>query len=207
MLYEVNRTMIFKYYPHILAVFLTVFFIILGIDPFNRTLWMVEGTAVILVFSLLVITFHKFRFSNASYTMMSAWIILHTIGGHYSFSHVPFDFITNLFDFQRDNFDRLAHFSVGLYAFSITELLLRKKWANTVISSSFGFTFIMSVAAIYEIIEWAYAAIFGGDTGIAFLGSQGDVWDAQKDMLLDGLGAIFALILFWVIKPFKMKAP
>jgi len=197
--------MISKYYPHILATLLMLFFISLGIDPLNRALWVVEGTPVMLVFLLLVATFNRFRFSNISYTMMSAWMILHTIGGHYSFSNVPFDFITNLFDFQRNNFDRLAHFSVGLYAFSIAELLLRKKWANAVISTAFGFSFIMSVAAIYEIIEWAYAVTYGGNIGISFLGAQGDIWDAQEDMLLDGFGAIFALILFWIIKPFRDK--
>jgi len=192
-----------KYYPHILATIFTIFFIALGINPVDRDVWVVEVTPIVIAFLLLLITFKKFRFSNASYTMMSIWMFLHTIGGHYTFANVPFDFITNLFEFERNNFDRFAHFSVGFYAFAITEVLMRKGWANAVISTLFGFAFIMSVASIYEIIEWAYAVIDGGDTGIEFLGSQGDIWDAQKDMLMDGLGAIFSLIIFWIVRPVR----
>jgi putative membrane protein len=79
----------------------------------------------------------------------------------------------------------------------MAEFLLRKNYTNKVLASLFGLFFIMSIAASYEIIEWAYAVIEGGNTGIEFLGSQGDIWDAQKDMLLDTVGAILTLCLFW----------
>ncbi len=198
-----NKMLIKKYFPHILAFIFVILFIAMGIEPVDRRVWFLEETPVVIVFLILLLSYKKFRFSNMSYFLMSFWIYMHTIGGHYTFANVPFDFVTNLFDFQRNNFDRFAHFVVGFYAFPIAELLLRKKWATPFIAALFGFSFIMSIAAWYEILEWAYAAIDGGEVGLEFLGSQGDIWDAQKDMFLDGLGAIFSLIIFWVVRPDK----
>ena len=127
---------------------------------------------------------------------MAVWLFWHTIGGHYTFANVPFDWVTRAFGFERNNFDRIGHFSVGFYAFAFAELLQRKGWATRWVCYAFGLLAIMSVAAGYEIIEWWYAALEGGDAGVEFLGSQGDIWDAQKDMLADTLGAVFALILY-----------
>jgi len=79
--------------------------------------------------------------------------------------------------------------------------LLRNGHCSLILASFFSLFFIMSVAAGYEVIEWWYAVAEGGDAGIEFLGSQGDVWDAQKDMLADTLGAITALTLYWLTKP------
>ena len=103
-------------------------------------------------------------------------------------------------------FDRVAHYIIGFYSFPIAELLIRKRWANVVTAGLFGLFSIMSIAAAYEIIEWQYAVREGGEAGIAFLGSQGDIWDAQKDMLADTLGAITALILFYCYRPDKRCA-
>lgn len=186
-----------KYYPHILAVIFFIFFIILGLEPLNRSVWIVEVIPVVGVYLLLVFTYKNFQFSNTSYTLMAFWLFWHTVGGHYTFANVPFDFITELFHFERNHFDRIGHLVVGFYAYPMAEFLLRKNYTNKVLASLFGLFFIMSIAASYEIIEWAYAVIEGGNTGIEFLGSQGDIWDAQKDMLLDTVGAILTLCLFW----------
>jgi len=161
-----------------------------------RDVWWAENIPVLGVFLLLVVTFKRFRFSNTAYVLMSVWLALHTIGGHYTFANVPFGFITDLFDLERNHFDRIAHYSIGFYAFPVTEYLTRKNLARPVIAYLFGLFAIMSLAAGYEIIEWWYAVIAGGDAGIEFLGSQGDIWDAQKDMLADTLGAVTALIIF-----------
>ncbi len=142
-------------------------------------------------------------FSNISYTLMSMWLFWHTIGGHYTFANVPFDFITNLFNFERNHFDRVGHFVIGFYAYAMAEFLVRKNYTNKILASFFGLFLIMSIAAGYEIIEWAYAVIEGGNSGIEFLGSQGDIWDAQKDMLADTLGAIVSLCLYWYINLIK----
>ncbi len=98
---------------------------------------------------------------------------------------------------ERNNFDRVAHFSIGFYAYPIAEYLIKTKKCSTPLAMAFGLFTLMSVAAGYEIIEWWYAAIAGGDEGIAFLGSQGDIWDAQKDMLCDTTGSLFALLILF----------
>ena len=194
-----------RYYPYLLAIGFLVFFILLGIDPLDRSVWIVEVIPIVAVFILLIFTYKKFQFTNISYTLLLMWMIWHTIGGHYTFVNVPFDFITELFNFQRNNFDRVGHIIVGFYAYPMAEFLTRKKYANVIVASFFGLFFIMSIAAGYEIVEWAYAVIDGGDTGLEFLGSQGDIWDAQKDMLADTIGAIVALALFLYIRPDKNR--
>ena len=197
--------MFIKYYPHILAILFSIMFVALGINPVDREVWIVEVTPIVITFLILVSTFKIFRFSNSSYTLMVLWMFLHTIGGHYTFANVPFDFVTELFGFERNNFDRMAHFIIGFYAFPMAELVVRKRWAGPILASFFGLFFVISIAAGYEIIEWLYAVIDGGEAGIEFLGSQGDVWDAQKDVLADTLGAIFSLVLFWYIRPDLVK--
>lgn len=138
---------------------------------------------------------NRYQFSNTAYVLMFIWLCLHTVGAKYTFAEVPFDWFNNLIGSERNNFDRVAHFSIGLYAYPIAEYLIYKKKLNVKFSCWFALFAIMSLAAGYEIIEWWYAAIAGGDEGIAFLGSQGDIWDAQKDILCDTVGAIVALIL------------
>ncbi len=197
--------MFIKYYPYILAILFSIMFVALGINPVDREVWIVEVTPIVITFLILVSTFKIFRFSNSSYTLMVLWMFLHTIGGHYTFANVPFDFVTELFGFERNNFDRMAHFIIGFYAFPMAELVVRKRWAGPILASFFGLFFVISIAAGYEIIEWLYAVIDGGEAGMEFLGSQGDVWDAQKDVLADTLGAIFSLVLFWYIRPDLVK--
>ncbi len=194
-----------QYYPHMLAVLFLAVFVALGIDPVDRRVWIVEVLPIVITFLVLVTTYKQFRFSNISYTLMSIWMFWHTVGGHYTFSHVPFDFVTNLFGFERNHFDRIGHFVVGFYAFAAAELVTRKGWAGPVLASFFGLFLIGTVAAGYEIIEWLFAAIDGGEAGVEFLGAQGDIWDAQEDMLADILGAVFSLVLFWIIRPDLQK--
>jgi putative membrane protein len=114
---------------------------------------------------------------------------------------VPFGRVSDLFGFERNHFDRIGHYSIGFYAYPLVEWVTRKRWCGPALASFLGLFFIMSIAAGYEIIEWWYAAAEGGEAGIEFLGSQGDVWDAQKDMLADTLGAITTVALFWLARP------
>ncbi len=188
-------------FPHILAAVFLVFFIFLAIDPVSREVWIAEVIPVVLVFGLLVISFRYFRFSNLSYALMAFWMFWHTVGGHYTFANVPFDFVTELFGYERNHFDRIGHFSVGFYAYPLMELVTRRRWCGAVLASFFGIFFIMSIAAGYEIVEWWFAEVVGGGAGIEFLGSQGDIWDAQKDMLADTLGALLVVLLFWLVRP------
>ncbi|ATX79405.1 putative membrane protein [Mariprofundus aestuarium] len=193
------------YFPHLLAVAFTIFFIVLGINPVSRQVWIAEAVPVVVIFLLLIGSFRLFRFSNLAYGLMAIWLFWHTIGGHYTFAHVPFEWLQLLPGEGRNHFDRIGHFSIGFYAFAMAEWLLRRDLCELKLATVFSIFFIMSIAAGYEIIEWWYAVAEGGDAGIEFLGSQGDIWDAQKDMLADTLGAIFSLLIYWFARPDKQE--
>jgi len=132
----------------------------------------------------------------------------HTVGGHYTFELVPFDIVNNwlellhsnfLFPSGRNNFDRVGHFLVGVFAYPAVELFYVKKWINKKwLAILLSIALLGFWAALYEIIEMLYAVYFGGAQADAFLGSQGDIWDAQKDMLLDILGAVLFAIMFMI---------
>jgi len=171
--------------------------IALGWRPFDRPTWWAENIPIMLIVAVLALSYRRFRFSAGSYLAMSVLIFLHTVGGHYTFERVPFGAITDLFGFERNHFDRIAHFSVGFFAYPIAELLERRKLTRSrVVLLLFPVFAIFTIAALYEIVEWLYAATADSSAGAAFLGSQGDIWDAQKDMLADGLGAIVATAVY-----------
>ncbi|BBD08971.1 DUF2238 domain-containing protein [Desulfovibrio ferrophilus] len=190
-----------KRFPIILAIIYAIYWTVLAIEPVSRAVWWAENIPALAVFIFLGATYTRFRFSNTAYALMGFWLFWHTMGGHYTFANVPFDWFNSLIGSERNHFDRIGHFSVGFYAYPIAEYLLRKRLCGPVLATLFALFSIMAVACGYEIIEWWYAVQEGGDTGIEFLGSQGDVWDAQKDMLLDTMGALTSLGLYHFIRP------
>ena len=186
--------------PHVLLGVYILVFSLLGYAPYDRGVWIAENLPIVLIVLGLVLTFKIHRFSDTAYALMAVLIFLHTIGAHFTFARVPFGLITDTFGFARNHFDRISHFSVGFYAFATAELLLRRGWVSSrTILTLFPLFFIFFVAAGYEILEWIFVLIMAPDAGTAFLGVQGDPWDAQKDMLADALGAVASLILFWMI--------
>jgi len=184
--------------PVVLLALYLVEFCVLGIRPYDRGVWIAENIPVVLVVGLLAITWRWFQFSNLSYLLMSVFVFLHTIGGHYTFERVPFDWVTNMIGAQRNHFDRVVHFSVGVYAFAIAEFIERRQLSRACwLTGLFAVFAIGTVALGYEVFEWRYAVHADPAAGIAVLGSQGDPWDAQKDMLADILGAIVAVALYF----------
>ena len=188
-----------RYVPHLLAGLFVVLWTVLAINPVMRDVWWAENLPIMGVFLFLVATFPLFRFSTTAYVLMSVWLVMHTIGGHYTFAGVPFDWFNDLIGSERNQFDRIGHYAIGFYAYPIAEFLTRRQLARPVVVYLFSLFAIMALAAGYEIIEWWYAVTAGGAAGIEFLGSQGDIWDAQKDMLSDTLGAISVLVLFGAV--------
>lgn len=173
-------------------------FAVCAVSPYDRAVWWAENVPVLVVVLLLVLISRRYRFSNISYVLMTCFLVLHTIGGHYTFERVPFDVVTQFFGFERNHYDRLAHFSVGLYAYPIAEVLMVKRLVHTRwIVALFPVFAIIALAGAYEIFEWQYALNSDPDAGIAVLGSQGDIWDAQKDILSDTLGALLVMVLFF----------
>lgn len=175
-------------------------FIWAAIHPYDRATWWAENIPIVLIVAALAALYARgVVFSPVAYVLMAVLPYMHTIGGHYTFERVPFGFITDLFGFHRNHYDRVAHFSVGFYAYAIAETLVRTKAVRSrLVMFLFPIFAIAFVAMGYELIEWWYAVSAGGSSGAAFLGSQGDVWDAQKDMLADTLGAVLATVLFFI---------
>jgi putative membrane protein len=189
-----------KIVPIALFAIYIIVFAVCAVSPYDRTVWWVENTPIIIIAAALVVTSKYYKFSPLSYILMACLVIIHTIGGHYTFERVPFGFITNLFGFSRNNYDRLSHFSVGFYAYPIAEILLIKRLVRTGwVLAMFPVFAIFTVASVYEIFEWMYAVSADAAAGIAVLGSQGYIWDTQKDMFADGLGALCIMVLFWIV--------
>lgn len=186
--------------PLLLLIFYLVLFSLLAVSPYDRAVWFAENLPIVLIVAALVVSRRWFAFSNTAYLMMACLVVLHTIGGHFTFERVPFDWVTSYFGFERNHYDRMAHFTVGFYAYPLAELMLRKRLvASRFVLFMFPICFILAVAGVYEIFEWLYAVSADPTAGAAVLGSQGDVWDAQKDMLADGLGSIAAMMMFYGI--------
>jgi putative membrane protein len=176
-----------------------VLFAVLAVNPVERGTWFAENLTVWIILGVILLLYRwGVWFSNAAYALMFVLIYLHTIGGHYTFAQVPFGWITDTFHFARNHFDRVAHFSVGFYAFAIAEwLYTRKLVANKFLLFTYPVFVIATIAMTYELVEWVYAASAAPEAGAAYLGSQGDIWDAQKDMLADTLGALCATVAFF----------
>lgn len=192
-----------KTYLIVLAVALAVLWAALAIAPLHRSDWLLENVLLLLGIGVLVGTYRIFPLSRVSYTTLFLFFCLHTIGAHYTYSEVPYEEATrNLFGFsidemfgwERNNFDRVVHFSYGLLlAYPIREVFLRVASVRGFWGYFLPLDLTMSTSMLYELIEWGAAVGFGGDLGTAFLGSQGDIWDAQKDMALASLGALITM--------------
>ncbi len=166
--------------------------------------WKLENYLTVPFVVLLYLIHRWFRFSNVSYGLLFLYMMLHIYGSHYTYAEVPFGFwLQDFLDMARNHYDRIVHFGFGfLLAYPLREVVLRVSSAKGFWGLYIPIEFTLAFSAIYEIIEWIIAIVYGGDLGIAYLGTQGDVWDAQKDMALAGGGAllamgIVALILFY----------
>ena len=187
----------------ILLVLLMVLWAPLAIDPWNRADWLLENVLLLLGIAVLAATWRWHAFSRASYVLLFLFLCLHTIGAHYTYAEVPYDAwmqrltgrtFNSMVGWERNNFDRVVHFAYGLLlAYPVRELLLRTWNLRGFPGYFFALDLTMSSSMLYELIEWAAAAVFGGELGMAYLGTQGDVWDAHKDMALASLGAALTI--------------
>ena len=172
------------------------------INPKESFTCFLEIIPAIIGVLILALTFKKFRFTDFTYFLILIHCIILFIGGHYTYAEVPlFDYIKEILNQSRNNYDKVGHFAQGLVpAMIIRELFIRKK----VISNQGFFNFIivsicLAISAAYEWIEWGVSLAIG-DGGDAFLGTQGYVWDTQSDMLFATIGAIVGLVLFSIIQ-------
>lgn len=182
----------------ILLLIVMVVFIWSIIKPVDFSSYAADAGPIVVGVIILIATYHRFRFTTLSYVIMTVLSILEFIGAHYSFAKVPlFLWIKEKFDLERNYYDRLGHFMKGFFVIVIQEILIRKAhiqrraWLIT-----FSISILLSIAALYEIIEMlAYKITKGTRFAKGFLGVQNDPWDAEWDMTMALTGCIFALLL------------
>jgi putative membrane protein len=192
--------------PTLLALFAALFgleFAVLAIAPTSRSDWLLENALTGVAVAAIAVSYRRFRFSRISYTLMFVFLSLHVVGAHYTYALVPYDAacrrwfgfsLDAALGFDRNMYDRLVHFSYGLLlAYPIREIFLRIVDVRGFWGYFLPLDLTMSTSMVYELIEWGAAELFGGDLGQAYLGTQGDVWDAHKDMALASLGALCAM--------------
>ncbi len=196
-------------YAAILAGLLGVVILISGVGAHERDTWLLENTPVALGLLFLWSSYRGMPLSRVSYTLIFLFLCLHETGAHWTYSKVPYDeWWQNLFGvtlnsqlgFDRNHFDRLVHFSYGLLlAYPIREVFLRVASVKGFWGYFLPLDFTMSTSALYELLEWATAAVVGSNASNDFLGSQGDPWDAQKDIAMASLGALIAMTVIALI--------
>jgi len=173
-----------------------VFFIWSGISPKDQFTWLLEVLPAIIGVVVMTMTYKTFHLTPLVYILILIHSIVLMIGGHYTYAEVPFfDYLKDVFNFTRNNYDKVGHFVQGFVPALITrEILIRKNvipdaaWRNF-----FILCFCLGFSAFYELIEWG-VALASGEDAVAFLGTQGYIWDTQSDMGLALLGAIIGLL-------------
>ncbi len=189
-----------KAYLWLLGGIYTVWWVAMAIAPKYRDDWLLENVLVVLAVGLLVFTYKSFPLSRVSYTCIFVFMMLHTLGSHYTYSEVPYDEWFPVFEGGRNHFDRLVHFLYGLLlAYPIREMFLRIGNVSGFWGYFLPLDLTMSTSMLYELIEWGAAEVVGGELGAAYLGTQGDIWDAHKDMALAALGALIAMTVIYLI--------
>ena len=179
---------------------LLLLWIIMAIAPFNRRDWLLENLLVFFYGTLLVLTYRRFTFSNTSYVLFSIFMSLHLVGAHYTYSEVPLgSWLQDTLNLSRNHYDRVVHFSFGLLiAYPFRELLMRAAGVVRSWSYLLTLTVVLGFSAFYEVMESIVAILVDPELGMAYLGTQGDEWDAQKDTFLAFSGALVAMVVTWL---------
>jgi putative membrane protein len=191
-------------YPHWLLAVFGLFWLALAIRPHDRTVWLTENTITVIAVLAVAGTYSRWPVSDFSYSLVAVFLVLHTIGAHYTYARVPYDEVARvgsgvglneIFGWTRNHYDRLVHFAYGLLiaypAYELLELYAGLAGAWSYVLSP---ALIMATSMAFEVIEWWAAEILGGPAGSDYVGAQGDPWDAQKDMALATGGAVVAMI-------------
>ena len=199
------RSLSHQKYLLILSVIFLIEWLFLAINPHDRKDWALENLLVLVFVVFLAFTYKRLPLSRISYTLIFIFLLIHEVGAHYTYAKVPYDewsmsmfgtSFNELVGWERNNFDRVVHFSYGLLlAYPIREIYFRIADAEGFWGYFLPLDITMSSSMLFELFEWLAAELFGGELGAAYLGSQGDIWDAHKDMGLASLGALVAMLI------------
>ena len=188
-----------------LLVFIAVFAFVWSnslIGTTDTANWLLENTFTFIFVLFLIITYKRFQFSDLSYLLVCVYLCLHVYGSKYTYAENPFGYwLKDAFHMSRNHYDRIVHFSFGfLLAYPMREMFLKWLKYPRWVAWLLPIEITLSISAFYELIEWAVADVFFKAQGDAYLGTQGDIWDAQKDIFLAFCGAILATTIVSVIK-------
>lgn len=188
-----------------LWIFITVFTgiwisTLVGTTDMNN--WLLENTLTFLFVLFLLFSYRKYKFSDLSYLLICVYLCLHVYGSKYTYAENPLGYwLKDVFHTERNHYDRIVHFSFGfLLAYPMRELFLKWIGYPKLVSWILPIEITLSISAFYELIEWAVADVFFKAQGDAYLGTQGDIWDAQKDIFLAFTGAILATTIVSAVK-------
>ena len=171
--------------------------IIMAINPKYPQDWLLENVLVFFIFPFIIWMDKKHNYTLLSIVLFFIFASLHSLGTHYTYAEMEyFDPITQFFGFERNHFDRLVHFLFGLLIFRILFEMITPGIKSVKTALLFTFTMVITISTLYEMLEWLAAVTFHPELGIAFVGTQGDVWDAQQDMLLAIIGALINLVFY-----------
>lgn len=186
---------------HGLMAWYVVIWIFLAIDPVDRHDWFLENVLAVGLVIVLVATYRRFPLSDLSYIFLTVFMTLHAIGAHYTYSKVPLGFwMQEWWGLERNHFDRIAHFSFGLLlAYPLRELFLRRVNVRGFWAYYLPISGILALSGFFEIIESWVALLVRPELGEAYLGTQGDEWDAQKDMTVAVIGAFLTIMLTYAL--------
>ncbi len=190
-------------FQRVLFLFFLVFFAGSCVAPPYRQFLLMQHVPTVLAGLLLAYLSNRFAISRLSFSSIIVFLCLHTLGARYLYSYVPYDVwseqilgirVNDMFGFQRNHYDRVVHFSYGLLlAVPIQEFERRHLRLSVALSSVLAIEGIIATSAGYELIEWLVAIVFTPEWADQFLGHQGDMFDAHKDMALATAGATFSI--------------
>jgi len=188
-------------YRWILFIGFSVIWVWAAIDPLHRDDWLLENYLVFIFVPIIFVSGRYFRLSDLSYTFIALFMVMHVIGSHYTYSETPAGFtLQHWFGADRNMYDRFVHFAFGLLlAYPMREVFLRVARTTGFWGYILPLTVVIAASTVYELIEWMVAGQVDVTAGIAFLGAQGDVWDAQKDITAAIAGAVIALAIVAVV--------
>jgi putative membrane protein len=171
------------------------FWLVMAIAPLSRFDWLVQNTTPFVFACALISSYRRFQFSPLSYLLITLFMTLHVIGAHYTYAQVPFgDWLKDAFALSRNCFDRVVHFAFGLLmTYPLREIFLRVFKGNRVLSNVLSLSGALAFSAIWEILESLLAQGVSPESGPAYLGAQGDQWDAQNDMAAALYGSLLCV--------------
>lgn len=173
-------------------------------EPVDRQFWVLSSLLPGLFVALLIGTCRYLPLSPASYALIAAFLTLHTIGVHYTYAEMPMgDWVSRALHMGRNYYDRVVHFSFGfLLTYPLEELFRLTGRLRGWLVYYLPVMTILGLSGLWEIIESWVARIVHPELGITYLGSQGDVWDAQKDMTAALYGSLLCvgILVFWRVR-------